>query len=181
MYNIGDYIVYLKDVCKISAIKEKYMNDMDYYILIPINDTSLKLNVPVSNKFIRNLISKDEINKIIDNILNIDILDFDDKMIEFEYKKLLNTGLHEDLIKIIKTSYIRNKKRIDNKKKISDKDKTYFELAEKYLYTEFSIVLDMSFDETRDYVIENVMKGIKNELWFNRKKNWRFKAKWYHQ
>lgn len=164
MYNIGDYVVYLRDVCKISDIKRKYMNDMNYYILIPVNDNSLKLSIPTNNKCIRNLITKEKVKKIIDNILNIEILLLDDKNIEIEYKRLLTTGLHEDLIKIIKTSYLRNKERLDNKKKISDKDKTYFELAEKYLYTEFSIVLNMSFDETRDYIIENVMKGINNEL-----------------
>lgn len=163
MYNIGDYIIYLKDVCKILDIKEKYMNNTDYYILSPINDKSLKLNIPINNKSIRNLISKEEVNNIINNILNIEILEYDDKTIEFEYKKLLTSGTHEDLIKIIKTSYLRNKKRIDNKKKISDKDKNYFELAEKYLYTEFSIVLDMSFDDTREYVIDKVLKGIKDE------------------
>ena len=163
MYNIGDYIIYLKDVCKILDIKEKYMNNTDYYILSPINDESLKLNIPINNKSIRNLISKEEVNNIINNILNIEILEYDDKTIEFEYKKLLTNGTHEDLIKIIKTSYLRNKKRIDNKKKISDKDKNYFELAEKYLYTEFSIVLDMSFDDTREYVIDKVLKGIKDE------------------
>lgn len=163
MYNIGDYIIYLKDVCKILDIKEKYMNNTDYYILSPINDESLKLNIPINNKSIRNLISKEEVNNIINNILNIEILEYDDKTIEFEYKKLLTSGTHEDLIKIIKTSYLRNKKRIDNKKKISDKDKNYFELAEKYLYTEFSIVLDMSFDNTKEYVIDKVLKGIKDE------------------
>ena len=29
MYNIGDYIIYLKDVCKILDIKEKYMNNTE--------------------------------------------------------------------------------------------------------------------------------------------------------
>ena len=161
MYNIGDYIIYSKDVCKILDIKENYINNMDYYILSPIDDNSLKLSIPIHNNLIRKLISKEKVNEIINNILNIDIIINDDKTIENEYKRLLNTGNHEDLIKIIKTSYLRNKKRLDNKKKISDKDKTYFELAEKYLYTEFSIVLAMSFEETKNYIINSVLKGEK--------------------
>ena len=63
MYNIGDYVVYLRDVCKISDIKRKYMNDMDYYILIPVNDNSLKLSIPTNNKCIRNLIAKEKVKK----------------------------------------------------------------------------------------------------------------------
>ena len=162
MYNIGDYIIYLKDVCQVLDIKEKYMNDMDYYVLTPVNDNSLKLNIPINNKSLRNLISKEKIEEIINNILNIEIIKDDDKTIENTYKNLLSSATHEDLIKIIKTSYLRNQKRINNKKKISDKDKNYFELAEKYLYNEFSIVLGLSFDETRDYVIKKVIEGIEN-------------------
>ena len=45
---------------------------------------------------------------------------------------------YEDLIKIIKTTYLRNKERIDNNKKIGGTDDEYFKQAEKYLYNEFS-------------------------------------------
>ena len=92
MYNIGDYVVYLKDVCKILDIKKKYMNDTDYYILSPVNDNSLKLNIPVNNHSIRNLITIEKINEIINNILNIKTIECDDKNIEQEYKKLLNNA-----------------------------------------------------------------------------------------
>ena len=163
MYNIGDYVVYLKDVCKILDIKKKYMNDTDYYILSPVNDNSLKLNIPVNNHSIRNLITIEKINEIINNILNIKTIECDDKSIEQEYKKLLNNASWEDLITIIKTTYKRNQARLDNKKKISDKDKNYFELAEIYLYTEFSIVLNMSFEETKEYIIKKVEEGDVNE------------------
>jgi len=78
-------------------------------------------------------------------------------MMEYEYKNLLSSGSHEDLVKIIKTTYLRNKERIDNKKKISDKDNRYFQLAEKYLYNEFSIVLGLTIEDTKEYVIDKVI------------------------
>lgn len=154
MFNIGDFVVYKRDVCKIVNIKN------EYYVLVPITDNSLKISVPVTNKFgfIRNLISKNEIMKIIKKIPNIETIETNDKLIENEYKNLMNTGSHEDLIKIIKTTYLRNKERIDNNKKIGDKDNNYFSLAEKYLYNEFAIVLNMSYDDTKKYVIEQVCK-----------------------
>ena len=162
MYNIGDLVVYQKKVCKIKDIKEKFINENDYYILEPVNDPSLKLNVPTNNKSIRNIITKEDVDNIIHNITSINTIDVDEKNIEYEYKKLLNNATHEDLIKIIKTTYLRNKDRIDNKRKISDKDKTYFDLAEKYLYTEFAAVLNMSYDDTKTYVIKEVKKELKN-------------------
>ena len=163
MYKIGDYVIYLKDVCKIADIKKHYLNDTDYYILVPINDNSLKLNIPVTNTSIRGLLKKDEVNAIIDNIINVKVLETDEKNIEAEYKKLLQSGNHEDLIKLIKTTYLRNKERIDKKRKISDTDRNYFEMAEKYLYTEFSVVLDMSFDETKEYIINKMTEVQANE------------------
>ena len=157
MYNINDYVVYRKNVCKVKEIKRKD-NDNKYYILVPINDESLKIEVPVSNNksILRELIKKEEIDKLINEIPNINPLKDDDKMLESEYKNLLKSGTHEDLVKIIKTTYLRNKEREDNKKKISDKDKSYFEQAENYLYTELSVVLGMNFDETKKYIEEKV-------------------------
>ena len=45
------------------------------------------------------------------------------------FTQLLNTDNHENLVKIIKTTYLRNENRINNKKKISDKDDKYFNLG----------------------------------------------------
>ncbi len=163
MYKVGDYIVYLKEVSKIKEIKENFIKDVNYYVLEPVSDSSLKLNIPVSSNSIRNLITIDKVNELIKEIPFIDTIDIDDKNIEFEYKKLLNTGTPENLIKIIKTTYLRNQDRLNNKKKISDKDRNYFELAEKYLYTEISIVLNKSFEDTKNYIINEVEKELSHE------------------
>ena len=94
-----------------------------FIIVIYTISNYLKLNIPVNNHSIRNLITIEKINEIINNILNIKTIECDDKNIEQEYKKLLNNASWEDLITIIKTTYKRNQARLDNKKKISDKDK----------------------------------------------------------
>lgn len=163
MYKKDDYVVYKRDVCKVNGIVEKKFNNMDYYSLSPVLDETLKIDVPVDNKLglMRDLITKEELDNIIKKIPSISPLSIADKQIETEYKKLMNTGSHEDLIKIIKTTYLRNKERIDNNKKIGDKDNSYFELAEKYLYTEFMIVLGISFDEAKEYVISKVKEAVK--------------------
>lgn len=153
MKKIGDFVVYRKKVCKVVDIKED-----NFYKLIPIDDESLtiEISVNVDKKLLRDLISEDEVYKIINSIPNIDVIDSDEKMLENKYKKLLSDGSHESLIKIIKTTYLRNKYRLDSNKKISDKDNEYFNMAEKYLYNEFSIILGLSFDETKDFVVNKV-------------------------
>lgn len=71
----------------------------------------------------------------------------------------MHSGTYEDLIKIIKTSYLRNK---DRKKKISEIDNEYFNKAGSYLYNEFRVVLNLSFSETKEYVIKSVSSLIEN-------------------
>lgn len=161
MYKINDYVVYKKDVCKVKEIRSNKLNGNKYYILIPIDDESLIIEVPVENRmgYLRDLLSKEDADSLIDSISKIKPLDnIDDKYIEKTYKDLLYRGTHEDLIKIIKTTYLRNDERIKNNKKISEKDDNYFNQAERYLYNELSIVYNMNFEETKNYIIKRVQE-----------------------
>ena len=156
MKKINDYIVYRKLVCKIIDIKD------NKYTLVPMSDDSIKMQVPTDSKFLRDLITKEEIDKLLIEMPTIDVINNRDKIIEGEYKELMTSGTHQDLIKIIKTAYMRNEQRRMNNKKTSDKDNEYFERAEKYLYEELSVVLNKSYDETKEYVIDKVTKYAKN-------------------
>ena len=149
------YIVYERDVCLIEEVKGNYIKGVDYYVLRPLNDKTLKISVPVNSKLLRNLISLDDANKLINNMKSIEVIE-DNKQIENEYKRLLDTGDLSDLVKIIKTTYLRNKERIINKKKISEKDDNYFNKAEDYLYTELGIVFNMSKENIKEYIIEKL-------------------------
>lgn len=157
MFNKNDYIMYKKDVCKIKEIKHNKMNGNDYYILTPIDDESLIIDVPIDNRmgYLRNIISEKEAKNIINSIKDIEPLkNISDKYIENTYKELIHNGNHNDFIKIIKTSYLRNQARINDKKKISEKDLKYFDLAEKYLYNELAIALNKTVEETKQYIID---------------------------
>lgn len=159
MYKKGDYVVYNHDVCLIKYIKENKTNGVTYYVMNPIDDYSLTVKIPIDNKtgLLRNIISSKEAKKIIKQIATISPIDeINEKNLEFKYKELLNVGDYESLIKIIKTTYLRNEFRAHNKMRISDKDNTYFNLAEKYLYNELAISLNMTVDEVKEYIIRNV-------------------------
>ena len=162
MYKVNDIVVYKKYICRIKEIKENHLSGKNYYVMVPIDDDSLKIDVPTEDKLglIRNVISKEDANNLIDRIAKIDVIQADEKSIESEYKKLFSEDSLENLIKIIKTTYLRNNERLLNKKKISEKDENYFQKAEKQLYNELSISLGMDFEQTRKYIIEYVQKQI---------------------
>ena len=157
MFKINDYVVYKKDVCKVSDIKE--YGGKKYYALTPVEDASLKINVPVDNELVRPTLSKKEALNVIDLIKSVKVIKIDnEKNIEEEYKSLLKTGKYDDLISIIKTTYLRNQTRIMEKKKISEVDQRYFELAENKLYDELAIPLEMTKEEVKDYIFNKLDK-----------------------
>ena len=156
MYKVGDYVIYNHDVCKIIGLNS--FRNRDYYVLNSTIDLSLKINVPIDNCNIRNLISRHDIEELIKRIPSISVIDIDSKNIDTLYKSLINDGSYDSLISIIKTSYLINKERVANNKKVRDKDLYYFKLAESYLYNEFSIVLGMNYDEVKEYVVSEVSK-----------------------
>lgn len=162
MFQIGDYLIFKKNVCKVVDKKEKYLKDKDYYVLSSVNDETLTTLVPVDSPFIKNLLTKKEVEALIKKIPSIPLIESKTRLIENEYKELLARGDYEDLIKVIKTTYLRNKERLEQHKRAGDKDNYYFNLAESYLYTEFAIVLDKTVDEVRDYLIEqiNAFEGV---------------------
>ncbi len=148
-----DYIVYRKETCKIIEKED------GYYRLVPVNDTSIKYKVPVDSNFLKKVITKEEIDRLLLEIPEINTIDLGEKQIEQEYKELMKSGTHEDLVKIIKTSYLRNQIRILNNKRISEIDDEYFRRAEKYLYEEIGTVLNLSFENTKEYIINKLKKA----------------------
>ena len=51
------------------------------------------------------------------------------------------------------------------KKKISDKDKTCFDKAELLLYTECGLALNMTFEDTKNYIIKQIeIQNSKKEI-----------------
>ena len=148
-----DYIVYRKETCKIIEKED------GYYRLVPVNDTSIKYKVPVDSNFLKKVITKEEIDRLLLEIPEINTIDLGEKQIEQEYKELMKSGTHEDLVKIIKTSYLRNQIRILNNKRLSEIDDEYFRRAEKYLYEEIGIVLNLSFENTKEYIINKLKKA----------------------
>lgn len=153
MYTVNDYVIYRHNVCKIKS------NDNKFYIMTPIDDESLIINIPVNSILLRKVISSEKAKILIEKIPNISPLtDINEKNVETQYKELLNTDNLENLVKIIKTTYLRNEKRINNKKKLSDKNDKYFNLAEKYLYNELSISLNETIESMKEYIFKIVNK-----------------------
>lgn len=145
-----EYIVYRKEVCKIVGLED------NVYKLEPVGDSSIKYRVPTDSNLLKPVITKKKIEELLKEIPEIDIINNTEKQIEQTYKELMKSGTHEDLVKIIKTTYLRNKKRMENNKKLSEIDTEYFNRAEKYLYEEIGVSLNMDMEKVREYLLKKL-------------------------
>lgn len=157
MYKINDYVIYKREVCVVKDLKK--INNQDYYTLENKEDTSLKVSIPVSQEtqLLRHLATFDEISNTLDHINEIPTLDINERNLEEQYKLLLQGTTIENLIKIIKTAYIRNEIRKNNHKHLSDTDTSYQELAEQFLFNEIAYAMNISYDAAKELVFNKLV------------------------
>lgn len=160
VYKVNDVVVYRRDVCRITGKKKSDFNGEMCYVLVPYNstDNSVTMQVPVSNKagHLRDLVSKDQIDELIQNAPGIETLESKPANMKSQYATLMKGDSLEDLICIIKTSYLRNDERMKNHKKLASIDAEYLDKAEKLLYSELSVALDMTYDESKEFFEKEV-------------------------
>ena len=156
MFKVNDYVIYKRDVCII--LEEKIISNYEYFVLQSTIDDSLKINIPknMSSKLLRHLNTKKDIEKLISKIKTIPLLDVNSKNIEEDYKSCLRDETLESLIAIIKTSYFRNQRSLAHNKKMTDKDKYYYELAEKFLYNEIAYIYNTTYEDAKKYVLDKL-------------------------
>ncbi len=155
MYNIGDIVVYRRDVCKVTAKKKSDFTGEMCYVLVPYNsaDNSVTMQVPVSNKagHLRDLVTKEQIKELIQNTPDIETLISKPANMKSQYATLMKGDSLEDLVCIIKTSYLRNDERLKNHKKLASIDAEYLDKAEKLLYSEISVAMNMTYEESKKF------------------------------
>jgi CarD family transcriptional regulator len=163
MYKVNDYIVYgATGVCRVeNIVKEKDINgdEIDYYVLHSVCENGLTIMAPVSNPnvLIREIISKDEISALIATMPEQEtvwITKYNERNNNF--KAALKSGKCEEWVKLIKTIYMAKQGKYGEGKNLAKSDKDIMESAEKKLFEEFAIVLNIPPTEVISYIRERV-------------------------
>lgn len=167
-FNIGDLVIYGNNgVCVIKACgsldSASVNKDILYYTIEPYYSKGTTYYIPVNshNVMLRPVVTKEEAMQLINEIAEIEELWIpDEKRREYEYREAVKKCDCRELVKIIKTIYIRKQSRIAQGKKVTAGDERYFKLAEDYLYGELAVSLDMTREETKDFVIQKVSEMV---------------------
>lgn len=158
MFEKGNYVVHTSDgICEISDIVMMNMSgvDREYYVLIPIEEKSAKIYMPVdtAEKRVRLAMKKDEVWKLIKEIKAVEEAFVEnEKERERIYRDAITSCNPRRLIGIMKTLYIRRQERLQSGKKSTAMDDRYFKLAEKLLYSEMALVLGVPKEEVEQII-----------------------------
>jgi len=160
VFEIGDYVICgNKGVCKVENITTLDITGVDqkreYYILKPLYMSGSTVYVPVdsSKETMRSVLQREEAQKLIEAIPEIPLLEItNEKLSEQIYRESIRTNNCEELVRIIKTIYLRKQKRIQAGRKVTAVDAKYFHLAEENLYGELAVALDISREDVESYI-----------------------------
>lgn len=166
MFKIGDYVAHYKQgICEVTNIGKLDISCSDkkkeYYTLKPLYDQAGTLYTPVSNEKnqIREVVTQEEAKRLIEEMPEIDtIWVADEKRREVFYKEALMKNECREWIAIIKTSYLRKMKRLASGKKSINVDEKYLSIAERFLYGELAVALDMNKDDVKDYIVKHIQE-----------------------
>lgn len=152
-------------VCRVVDITGNPIDRLDqkrkYYVLEPVFEKTSTIYTPVDNDKVvmRRIMNKEEAEKLIEHITEIDIMWIqEEKRREQTYKEAIRTYDSRSLVQIIKTLYLRKKSRLNEGKKILSSDEQYLHKAEELLYSEMSLALSIPKDEVEDYISKAVDK-----------------------
>lgn len=165
MFETGDYVVYGHNgICQVMGVTTMDMpgiqKDRLYYILRPEGQKEGKIFTPVDNDkmVLRKVMKKEEAEALIAEIPLIDILEVtDDKRREEMYKECIKSCECRELIRIIKTIYLRKQERLSQGKKVTAVDERYLKMAEDNLYSELSILLGVPKNKMVEYISSRLL------------------------
>lgn len=164
MYNINDTVLYgANGVCRISEICERDFSGTakEYYILRPLANETMTIFVPVENKILtdrmRRILSPEEIYELIGAISNEPIVWIDDDNERKEhYRTVISSGDRAALLKMIRELYLHKQDQLSMGRKAHLSDEQFLKEAEKLLYSEFSLVLNIKPDEVPNFIAERI-------------------------
>jgi CarD family transcriptional regulator len=163
MFKVNDHIAYnstgvyiIIDIRKERDINGNYT---EYYVLKPAFNNNITIKTPVHNSkvLMRNILTKDEVLALIDAMPEKESIWIkNDRQRYQNFKAALRTGESEEWVKLIKTIYLEKQEKTEQGKKLTKPDEYIMEAAEKNLYEEFAVVLNISPNEVISYILKRI-------------------------
>ncbi len=160
MLNVGETFVYgSSGVCRVEdiCVRDCGSGKKEYYVLQPVYDARSTVYIPtdseklVSN--VRTLLTEKEVYDMISSMPEegFEWIINDKERIE-TFRSILEEGTRQDVVKLLRTLYLRKKELAEKGKKLRSADEAMMQRAEKLIYGEFAWVLGISPSEVNGFI-----------------------------
>ena len=165
MFRKGELVIYGNDgICRIEEIGIPVGTPMEhsgkeYYMLTPVFGSGM-IYAPLDTKvFMRPILTKEEAEQMIRQMPEIQeesVIGRDVRTLNEMYKGFLATHQCEDLVRLIKTLYVKEKTMEGNGKKLAKTEQEFSKVAKELLHREFAIALDIPYEEVSVYITKKI-------------------------
>ncbi|MDD2534041.1 MAG: CarD family transcriptional regulator [Eubacteriales bacterium] len=163
MYKVNDYVIYSSmGVCQVTNIcRENFGGtvEREYYVLNPVYGNIIDIFVPTDkrNVVMRRLLSKAEIFELINIMPDLDSEWISDDIFRrVTFGEILQSGDQQKIVQVIKTIYNRKIELEQKGHRLSISDSDTLKAAEKLLYHEFALVLDILPDQVVPFIMAKI-------------------------
>lgn len=167
MFQVGDKVVYgIHGVCVIVGQEERFIDrkKVTYLVLEPVGQDGSRYLVPTHNTIamgkIKSMLSREQLEKLIQsNVVQTDCWIKDENQRKQVYRELISSGDRGKMMQMVRTLYHHKAAQSAAGKKCHLCDENFLRDAEKLLISEFSIVMSLSSDETKQYIRQKLKEG----------------------
>lgn len=162
-FSVGEYVMYgTSGVCRVSGTEMRNFDgqsEKEYLRLEPLSTGTSKYYILSDNaeSKIRKLLSRDEINALIDEMPQTEEIWYNDNS---ERKAAFNSIIKSDdyrqIISMVKSLHSHKLKKTSGGKKLSASDENFMKRAENLMYQEFAAVLGINQEEIQDYIVQRI-------------------------
>jgi len=160
MYQVGQKVVYgIHGVCCIQEIETKTVDrkKIPYFVLEPLDQPGARYYIPTENpaalKKMNPLLSRSELEMLLTECRSSDgSWIADENQRKLRYRELISSGDRRALVIMVHTLRLYKQQQVEQGKKFHLCDENFLRDAEKLLCSEFSVVLELSREETAGYL-----------------------------
>ena len=164
VYKVDDMVMYGSfGICKVTAIEKRDLTgeEQEYYILKHINSEKNIFYVPTNNDTalskMHPICSKAEAEELISHMDSEEVIRIDNDILrKEEFSRIIKDADRHEIIRLIKTLYLRRRELAESGKKLRSTDELYLSLAENMLFDEFAYALDIGRDEVAEYIEKHI-------------------------
>lgn len=165
MFQAGDLVVYgTTGVCRVESIDQPNMTGADrhkkYYRLKPFYQDGV-IYTPVDNTkvSIRPVISREDAENLIDLIPGIRAEAYRAPTLQAlaqHYQTAFQSHSCQDLVELIMSIYTKQQETTSQNRRLGMVDERFLKQAERLLYGELAVALEIPFDEVQPYISNRV-------------------------